>query len=91
MAFAEDFSLLLADFGDDGTLAGAAVRGIFDEPAEANAAGAAAAVQPQFQLPTADVPASPYGATLVLPQGNFTVREHLPDGTGMSLLLLEQA
>lgn len=90
MAFAEDLTLFTADFGDDGTLAGAPVRGIFDAPGVAPLLGdvAVGAVDPQFQLPTVQVPASPTGAVLVLPQGTFKVREHLPDGTGMSLLML---
>lgn len=90
MPFAEDLTVFVADFGDAGTLDGAAVRGIFDAPGVADAVGATA-VQPQFQLPTSSVPASPYGKTLVVPQGSYKVREHLPDGTGMSLLVLEDA
>lgn len=93
MAFAEDLSIFIADFGDAGTLAGQPVRGIFDAPAATPGLGefAAAASEPQYQLPTTSVPASPRGATLVVPQGSFKVREHLPDGTGMSLLLLTKA
>lgn len=93
MAFSEDLSDFLADFGQDGTLDGQAVRGIFDAPAataQLSDAGISAA-EPQFQLPTAQVPAAVFGKVLALAGGNFTVREHLPDGTGMSLLLLSKA
>lgn len=87
MPFVEDLRPLLADYGDEGLLDGAAVLGIYDEPA-GNELGGIAGTEPQYQLPTAQVPASPMGKPLVIPQGNFLVREHLPDGTGMSLLLL---
>lgn len=93
MAFAEDLTPYFADFGDDATLDGVAVRGIFDEPAiTPGLAGiAVGATEPQFQLPTASVPDAIYDLALVVPgQGSFTVREHLPDGTGMSLLLLQR-
>lgn len=86
MAFVEDFSLFLADFGVDGTLAGQPVRVIFDEPADVQIGQRT--VQPQVQIQTAQVPASYLGAQLVCPQGTFQVMDHLPDGTGMSLLLL---
>lgn len=87
--FSEDFTVYLADFGVDGTLAGEAVRVIFDSPGSTTVG--ATALQPQAQLPTANVPAAYYQAALVIPQGSFTVVEHLPDGTGWSLLLLQNA
>jgi hypothetical protein len=88
MPFAEDLSVFVAEFGDAGTLAGQPVRGIFDQPAGAQLG--MAVTEPQFQLPSASVPASVFGAALVIPQGSFTVREALPDGTGMTLLLLSK-
>lgn len=93
MSFSEDLSTFVADFGDVGTLDGASVQGIFDAPAVTPGLGdiTAAAAEPQFQLPTASVPAAVFGKALVIPQGSFTVREHIPDGTGMSLLLLTKA
>jgi hypothetical protein len=93
MAFAETFAPFFADFGDDGTLAGQAVRGIYEVPVARDGIGdvLALAAQPQFTLATASVPANPFGAALVIPQGSFTVREHLPDGTGLSVLLLDKA
>jgi hypothetical protein len=89
MSLVENLSPFFADFGDAGTLAGAPVRGIFDA-AVRDQLGVLAA-DPSFQLPTAQVPANAFGAALVVPQGSYTVREHLPDGTGMSLLLLSKA
>ena len=81
MAFTENFTPFFADFGDAATLAGAAVRGITIEA-------------PQVQIATAQVPAAYKGATLVIAAGRgagtYKVREHLPDGTGMSLLSLTE-
>ena len=90
MPFVENLAPFLADFGDAGTLAGLPVRGIFDAPAGTDLGGITAS-EPQFQLPTAQVPGASRGLALVIPQGNFTVREALPDGTGMTLLLLTVA
>ncbi len=93
MAFVEDFSNFLADFGDGGLLDGQAVRVIFDAPvlSPALAGMVALAAEPQVQLPTASVPQPVFGKSLVIAQGAFIVREHIPDGTGMSLLLLTRA
>ena len=89
MSFVEDFTPLFADFGVDGTLAGASVRVIFDNPTQRELGGSGAAVvAPQVQIPTASVPASVYGATLVIPQGTFKVRERDDDGTGLTFLTL---
>lgn len=89
MAFVEDLAPFVADFGSAGTLAGAPVQGIFDEPGGNE--GGVTVTEPQFQLPTAQVPPAVMGALLVIPQGSFVVRETLPDGTGMTLLLLTDA
>jgi hypothetical protein len=89
MPFVEDLHAFTADFGDAGTLAGQAVRGIFDNAVRDQVG--VLVPEPSYQLPTASVPALSFGATLSIPQGVFTVREHLPDGTGMSLLLLSRA
>ncbi len=79
-----------ADFGEDATLAGAAVRVIFDGPG--GVFNGMTATQPQVQVRTADVPVEYLGAAVVIPgRGSFTVAEHVPDGTGLSLLLLTKA
>ena len=94
MAFTEDLSIFFADFGVDATLAAAPVRGIFDDDYVDSGLGARgmAGSGPAFTLASAQVPASPYGAALVVPgHGNYSVVEHRPDGTGLSVLLLEKA
>jgi hypothetical protein len=90
--FAETLHPFFADFGVDGTLAGVQVRVVFDTAAANSFAGAGmVAAEPQVTIATACVPAAPHGADLVIPQGRYVVREHLPDGTGVSLLTLTRA
>ncbi|MBK9362999.1 MAG: hypothetical protein IPM99_18795 [Rubrivivax sp.] len=89
MPFAEDLAPFFADFGDAGTLAGQPVRVIFDVPTEQQLGGMGVLSSvPQVQIATASVPSGVEGATLVIPQGTYTVREHVADGTGLSLLML---
>lgn len=89
--FAEDLRIFFADAGVDGTLAGQPVRVLFDSPADEMLGGGLIAQQPQVLIATASVPADVEGEPLVIPQGSFTVRAHLPDGTGMSTLHLTKA
>lgn len=93
MAFVEDLAPYFADFGDAGTLNGAAVRVIFDAPNQQQLAAGAGFMSdvPQVQLPTASVPANVVGMSLVIPQGSYTVREQQDDGTGVTVLLLRGA
>ena len=90
MAFAEELAPFFADFGDDATLAGVAVRVIFDGPG-AQLAGLSVET-PVVQIASASVPAAYQGASLVISTGrgagSYKVREHTPDGTGLSLLAL---
>lgn len=88
--FTEDLTPLFADFGVDGTLADVAVRVIFDGPGSPESLGGAGIVagQPSVTIATEQVPASVFDAELIIPQGTFKVREHLPDGTGVSVLTL---
>ncbi len=92
MAFTEDLAPFFADFGDAATLAGVAVRVIFDGPG--GTANGMTIEAPQVQIASASVPAAYKGATLVISAGRgagtYKVREHLPDGTGMSLLSLTE-
>lgn len=95
MAFAEDLTAFFSteEFAVSATVAGVAVRGIFDnayELAHAGLAGMAGSV-PSFTLATSAVPANPVGAALVVGGATYTVVDHQPDGTGVSLLLLERA
>lgn len=101
MAFVEDRTAFFADFGVDGTLAQQSttawpgdpmpfaevpVRVIFDEPV-AERDGVMVAM-PQAQIDSDDVMHYVLGAELVIPAGTFEVREAIPDGTGLTLLML---
>lgn len=91
-ALTEDLSVFFDEFAVDGTLAGESVRVIYDSPPDNPIDGIGmAAAHPQVQIATASVPADVEGDTLVVPAGTFAVREHIPDGTGMSLLRLQKA
>lgn len=89
--FTEDFSTYFAEFGSDATLGGAAVRGVFDNAYALGNVGVVgmAGSQPMFTLPTASVPADPVGQSLGMGSAVYEVVEHRPDGTGISVLVLE--
>lgn len=93
MAFEEDFAGYFVEVGDDATLAGVSVRVIFDGPGGTFLG--MAIEQPSVQLQSSQVPASYRDAALVITTGrgtgSYKVREHTPDGTGMSLLTLQVA
>ena len=94
----------LADFGEAGTLDGAAVQGIFSAPYGLAQLGIGqSTTEPRFLLPDAMVPASASssetdvvlllsaGAALRYPGGTprrYRVREVQPDGTGWTTLIL---
>lgn len=88
----EDYSVFFADFGEDGALNGVPVRVIFDSPADEFAGPSGIVGQSAHcTIATDTVPAAVQGMVLELPRGRFTVRQHLPDGTGISRLLLSKA
>lgn len=93
MAFAENLVPFFAEFGDDGTLAGSPVRVLYDSPYIEASMGSAGmgALDPSVRIKSASVPGSIFGATLVIPQGTFKVREARPDGTGVTTLILSAA
>lgn len=94
MPFVEDLALYFTQSGEAGTLNGAAVQVIFDAPTQQDfggVGGGAFLSLPQVHLQTSSVPANPEGATLVLDRGSYIVREHIPDGSGVSLLMLTAA
>lgn len=80
-----------------GTLAGAAIEGIYDAPYRVAPLGDAGVMVTERTVTvlTSSVPASPWGASLIVTEGSgvgsYVVREHHPDGAGMSVLVLEVA
>lgn len=92
--FTEDLTPFFAEFGVDVAVGGATVLAIFDNAYDVAALGprGMSTTGPRLTLPTAAVPLSAYGTPVAVPgHGNFTVTEHQPDGTGLSVLLLEAA
>lgn len=78
------------EFAQAGTLAGAAVVGIFEAAYAAGNVGLGmASTQPVFTLPTSSVQGDPVGAPLQTGGATFVVAAHEPDGTGISRLTLE--
>ena len=96
MAFVEDLSVFFsADTPGSvqATLAGVPVTGIFDSAYALASVGphGMASTQPTLTLPTAQVPANPVGLAAVVNGTGYLVAGHEPDGTGVSILLLERA
>lgn len=89
----EDFTQFLNadEFADNATLSGAAVCGIFDNANVVTEEGMGmATTRPIFTLATTNVPSSPVGRTFVRNGVTYAVAAHEPDGTGMSVLVLER-
>lgn len=95
MALIEDFSVFFnpAEFADNATLGGVAVRGIFENAYELANVGLSgmAGSSPAFTLQTSAVPANPVGMVLVCSAIGYIVAEHQPNGTGVSVLILERS
>lgn len=91
MPFVEDMSPFFADFGATGTLAGRQVVGIFDDGAGMGEFGGMRIQrgEPSFTLPASAILPGDDSATLVIPQGTFSVRRIEPGDPGMVALLLE--
>ena len=74
------------------TLNGVQVAGMFDNSYHAGDIGIGmASTQPAFTTLTANVVGEAVGQLLVINGVSYYVAAHEPDGTGMSLLLLEVA
>lgn len=73
-------------------LSGITVSGIFDQAYDVAGAGLSglSSSTPAFTLPTSAVPASPVGMALAVRGVNYAVAEHQPDGSGLSVLILER-
>lgn len=73
-------------------LDGVSVDGIFgDAYAQAGGGVGMASTTPSFRLRTEHVPDAPIGKALVRDGVTYLIASHDPDGSGMSLLLLEDA
>ena len=73
------------------TLAGAAVRSIFENGYALGQVGIGmASTQPTFTLATAGIVGEPVGQSLVIGSTTYYIAAHEPDGTGVSRLVLEK-
>lgn len=81
----------LQGFAVSATLGGVAVRGIFDAGFALGQVGIGmAGTQPTFTLATASIVGEAVGQSLVVSGTTYVVAGHEPDGTGVSVLLLEK-
>jgi len=94
---ADDRSYMLADFGLVATYTpsggqGVSITGILDNDYEATDLGGTvsfAVQKPRFLCRTADLPVAAEGDSLVIEGVSYIIRVVMPDGTGMTELLLE--
>jgi hypothetical protein len=91
--FTEDLTAFFPDFGVTATVGGASVQVIFDNASQGTRVGllGMAGTQPAITCKTADLAADPVGLAAVVGGTNYTITQHEPDGTGISLCLLEIA
>ena len=89
MAFVENHSAFFADFSVPATLGAATFAVIFDA-AYADPLGIAGA-EPRATCISADVSTATQGTPISINGAAFTVRDKQPDGTGLTVLLLEAA
>lgn len=78
-------------FAQEAVLGEVAVLGIFDDASAVGDVGelGMATTHPTLLLPSAQVPAAVRGMQVQVAGQHFTVEDAQPDGTGMTLLVLE--
>lgn len=94
---ADDRLILLADFGEAATFTpvggtASSITVIFDNAYEAVDVGGGstfAVTQPRVTARTADVSGATEGATLAIGGVTYTIRVVMPDGTGITEMMLE--
>lgn len=93
MAWAEDLSPFIdtASFAVTATIAGQPVNGIFDNASVLSEGydGVMETVRPVFVCRSADVAAVLHGDSATINSVSYKVRGTRPDGTGMTLIILE--
>lgn len=86
---ADRLAMIQALDGQQVTIGGASIYAIFDndyvEALDTEGSG------PRLVCRTADVSSVTYGTAAVVSGANYTVRTIMPDGTGMTVLVLEEA
>lgn len=81
-----------SEFAESVTLAGFPVVAIFDSAYEFGDVGGTgmASVAPVLTLATSNVPANPVGVIAIVQSISYRIAAHEPDGTGVSMLMLER-
>lgn len=81
------------EFGDPATWNGTTVNGIFDNEFELAELGdiSVEGTAPAFQCPSAKVVGIAQGNPFTVKGGNYKVVREQPDGTGWSIVILEDA
>jgi hypothetical protein len=88
-AFASDVALMLKDFGQSITLNGSTVQAIFDN-AYTGMLGMESS-GPALTVASSDVAGVEQGHAVVVGSANYTVVTVEPDGTGVTVLRLQEA
>jgi hypothetical protein len=91
VAFVEDFAPFFAEFGVDVTLGAATFKGIFDKANFAALGGFVDADAPQVLCTEADAGAATLGQAITVDGNAYIVRGAQNDGTGLTMLQLEDA
>ncbi len=88
-AIASDIALMLQDFGQAVTVKGVSVQAVFDNgyAAELGMDG----LGPRLTLATADAATVAQGDAVVVGSTSYTVASVEPDGTGVTVLRLQEA
>jgi hypothetical protein len=94
-----DNDYFLDDFGVDvtykitSTASGTIIRGIWDEPGTVLPVGNANIIveNPQVRIKTDDALTVTNKSQIIKNSKTYNVRNHLPDGTGFTLLILAEA
>lgn len=91
MPFVEDLGAFMRvqDFAEQVTIGGVSVAAIYDN--QYISALDVSGTQPTLTFRTADVPAVVVGSPVVVRAINFTVAELQPDGTGITVALLQRS
>ena len=89
----ETLDPFFTDFGQPATVGGVEVSVIFDAAFSTSNVGpyGMASAAPRVTLATAKVPSDPVGQPVIVGGSTYTITQHEPDGTGVSMLSLELA
>ncbi len=91
MAFTEDLDPYFVDFGVDVTLSGSTFKGLHDKQHIALLAAEIGATGPAVLCKASDVGTPAQDTAITVNGTSYKVRDVKPDGTGLTLIELENA